>query len=397
MKVIQINSVYGIGSTGRIAMDLHDYMKSVGVQVKTIYGYGKGNFVDAYKMQGMIELRYNIALSRITGKHGYYNKHATKKAIDFLDREKPDIIHLHNIHGYYINVPMLMNYIKEHHIPVIWTFHDCWPFTGYCAHFDSYGCGKWKTGCVGCKAWGKEYTIIASNQASINWIRKQQMFSFLEKCYLVSPSKWLADFWGDSFISEYKGFVIHNGIDTELFKPTKGDLKRKLGIGRKKIVLGISPNLDGTKGGRYLIRLAQALGDEYAVVILSLNTRESLPKNVLVLPKTNKKKELAEIYSMADVFVNPTLLDNYPTVNLEATACGTPVVTFDTGGSPEGITEGFGAVVEKGNLNELEKAVRWVVDHNIKEKYRDIDVNALSISCFAEKYLELYKKILDER
>ena len=156
MKVIQINSVYGVGSTGRIAMDLQNYMNANGIEAKTIYGYGNSQYSNTLKMQNIFELKANIVLGRVNGHHGYYNHIPTIRAIKFLKNEKPDIIHFHNIHGYYINVPMLINYIRKIEIPIVWTFHDCWPFTGHCCYFDDYNCDKWKTGCWNCSAWGKK-------------------------------------------------------------------------------------------------------------------------------------------------------------------------------------------------------------------------------------------------
>lgn len=393
MKVIQINSVYGVGSTGRIAMDLQRFLNANGIACRTIYGYGNGNYPDTLKMQSKAELKVNIALGRIDGHHGYYNHFPTMRAIRYLQQEKPDVIHFHNIHGYYINVPMLMAYIKKAKIPIVWTFHDCWSFTGHCCYFDDYNCEKWKTGCKNCAAWGDEYRIILRDRSEKNWKEKQELFSGLQKCILVSPSQWLADFFPDSFLKQYPARVIHNGIDTDVFHPTENKLKQELKIEDKKMVLGIAPNLDGPKGGRYLLELAERLGEEYAVVILSLVTDKKMPSNVYVLPRTNDVKRLAEIYSAADVYVNPTLHDNYPTVNLESTACGTPVITFSTGGSPEGVFEGYGQVVEKGNIDMLVSAVR---EWTSQEKTGISDCSVLGKTYFAEQYLRLYREMLKD-
>lgn len=392
MKVVQINSVYGVGSTGRIAMDLQNYMNSNRIEARTIYGYGKGNFPNTLKMQNTLELKINIALGRITGHHGYYNYLPTIRAIRYLKREKPDVIHFHNIHGYFINVPMLMKYIKSNDIPVVWTFHDCWPFTGHCCYFDDYHCEQWKYGCEKCPAWGDEYSIVLGDRAKKNWLEKKALFSGLKKCVLVSPSQWLADFFKDSFLGEYPSVVIHNGIDTNTFMPTLNNLKASLGINGKKMILGISPDLDGPKGGRYMLQLAEKLGSEYAVVILSLDTKEKMPANVYVLPRTNSTEELAKIYSAADVYVNPTVHDNFPTVNLEATACGTPVITFDTGGSPEGVHPDLGEVVEKGNVEQLVNAVAKWSEYK-KQNTEYLDTTYLDKSIFAKSYIDIYKKL----
>lgn len=393
MKVVQINCVYARGSTGRIAQDLHNIMIQEGIESKVVYGYGQNPPENAYRMQNMLEFKYNIGRGRITGRHGYYNIHATKKMIKWLEQFNPDVIHLHNIHGYYINVPLLFDYIRKNNKPVVWTFHDCWPFTGHCAYFDVYGCEQWKNGCKHCAAWN-EYKIIMKDRCEKNWKEKKKWFEGLSSVKIITPSNWLADFVKESYLQQYPIDVIHNGIDTSIFKPTKSNLREELGIKGKKVLLGIVPDLNGTKGGRYLVELAERLGTDFAVVILSLVTHEKLPPNVYVLPRTNDIKKLAEIYSMADIFVNPTMQDNYPTVNLEAAACKTPVITFDTGGSPEGIQRGFGEVVEKGNVEKMQEAIyRWT---NIDKKTIpcNFDRNSFDKKNFAEKYIDVYKSMM---
>lgn len=390
MKVVQINPVYGVGSTGRIALDIQAYLKSKNIDARCIYGYGREDYPDTYKMQGMLELKYNIARGRISGHHGFYNKHVTHRAIEYLKEFDPDVVHLHNIHGYYINIGMLFDYIKTYHKKVVWTFHDCWPFTGHCAHFDYINCAKWKKGCQGCPGW-KEYLILGKDRADRNLTEKKELFCNIEDLTIVTPSVWLADLVRKSFLNIYPIRVIHNGIDTSVFRPVNSNvIKKQLGIDKEKVVLGIVPDLDGNKNGRHMVELAKRLGSEYIVVLLSLKTKEKLPTNILVLPRTNSTQRLAELYSMADVFVNPTLEDNYPTVNLESTACGTPVVTYNTGGSPEGVMEHFGEVVEKGNLDQLTQSVRKWAHMDTEYLFQKIDVSSLDKNVFAKKYLKLY-------
>lgn len=393
MKVIQINSVYGVGSTGRIAMDLQNYLNEHGIVTKTIYGYGDGKNVNTYKMQSFLELKANIALGRFTGHHGNYNYFPTIKALQYMEKEKPDVIHLHNIHGYYINVPLLFNYIKTYKIPIVWTFHDCWPFTGHCCYFDDYNCGRWEKGCGNCPAWGDEYSIILGDRSTKNWKEKKKLFTGLEKCIIVSPSQWLADFIPYSFLNRYPVRIIHNGIDTSVFKPSNNEVKKILNIENKKMILGIAPDLNGPKGGRFMVELAKKLDDDYVIVILSLVTNEKLPGNVYVLPRTEKTMDLAKIYSAADVFINPTIHDNFPTVNLEATACGTPVITFNTGGSAEGVRQDLGEVVERENIDALTQAVIKWADYKAKNPMRIKNMKYLDKSSFAKKYVEIYSEI----
>ena len=390
MKVVQINSVYGIGSTGGIAMNIQNYLKKSGIESRCIYGYGKGDYPDTYKMQKTLELKYNIARGRITGHHGFYNRHATRNAIDYMKMYDPDIIHLHNIHGYYINIEMLFEYIKQYQKKVIWTFHDCWPFTGHCSCFDMINCEKWKNGCKGCPGWNEDL-ILGRDRAWKNYEEKKRLFSKINDMTIVTPSSWLADNVRKSFLSEYPIKVIHNGIDTRLYRPIKDvALKEQLGGGKKKIVLGITPDLDGNKNGRDMVKLAELLGSDYMMVIVALKTREKLPSNVYVLPRIIEREKMARIYSLADVFVNPTLQDNFPTVNLESIACGTPVITYNTGGSPEGIIGKFGDVVPKHDVEQLAECVKKWTSVEYEVQWNKIDRSVLSKEVFAEQYIKLY-------
>lgn len=356
MKVLQINSVCGVGSTGRIATDLYKVLEEKGHD--SIIAYGRGTApegIKTIKIGSDLDNYMHVVKTRIFDKHGFASIRATNKFIKEIEEYNPDVIHLHNIHGYYINIRILFEYLKRANKKVIWTLHDCWPFTGHCSYFDYVGCDKWKNQCKECPQ-SKEYpqSLLLDN-SNWNFNKKKEIFLGVKDLTIVTPSKWLAGLVRKSFLSNYKIEVINNGIDLDIFKPTESKFRERYNIEGKFIILGVANIWDRRKGLNYLVELSKRLDDRYKVIIVGVTEKqkEKLPKNVIGITKTNNVKQLVEIYSTADVFVNPTLEDNFPTTNLEAIACGTPVITFNTGGSREVIDENTGHTIDKGNIRDL--------------------------------------------
>lgn len=344
MKILQINSVCGIRSTGRICTDLADVLEQNGHECKIAYGreivpekYQKY----AIRIGSDFDVKRHAIQSRFFDNTGFGSKHATVKFIEWVKEYDPDVIHLHNIHGYYINIEILFNYLANANKPVIWTLHDCWTFTGHCAYYSYVKCDKWKTGCFNCPQKRSYPLSILFDQSKQNWLKKKALFTSIKNMILVTPSKWLANEVKQSFLRKYPVNVIPNGIDLNVFKPTSSDFREKNGLVGKKIILGVASIWDKRKGLNDFFELSKILDDNYKIVLvgLSKNQMNDLPKNILAISRTNNVKELAEIYSSADVLFNPTYEDNYPTVNLEAQACGTPVITYRTGGSVESVPE----------------------------------------------------------
>lgn len=360
MKVLQINSVCGQGSTGRIATDLANVLNSHGHSCLIAYGrYEAPATVNAVKLASNASVTAHGIRARLTDKHGLYSKGATKKLIKTIQNYDPDIILLHNIHGYYLNYELLFKYLAKINKPVLWTLHDCWAFTGHCAYFDYVGCPKWKTGCYSCpqkKAYPK--SILLDNSKS-NYKRKERAFTSLKNLTLITPSKWLAGLVSQSYLGGYEVKVIPNGIDLNIFKPTESDIRAKYKLKNKFVVLGVASVWDERKGLKDFVKLSTLLEDDYKIVLVGLTEQQikEMPPSIIALERTNSAKELAQLYSAADVFVNPTYEDNFPTTNLEALACGTPVITYKTGGSPESIDNTCGAVVKKGDINALVHAL----------------------------------------
>ncbi len=392
MKVLQINSIYPIKSTGRIVKQLADIQKEKGIEAYVACGENISADKDVYVIGSKFYNKLSILMTRLFGKHGFYNKSSTKKLLKWIDSVKPDIIHMHNIHGHYINVKLLFEYIKKHDIPVVWTLHDCWAFTGHCAYFDIADCEKWKNGCHLCPLKKKYPVSLFFDRSKGNFRDKKLLFTGVSKLHIVTPSDWLKGLCEKSFLGDYPITTLHNGIDTEVFSPTASDIKKELGIENKFVILGIISNFASHKGGEAFLKLSEMISEDEVIVLLSLEEKPgNIPSNIIPLPRTTDDKMLAKVYSMADVFVNPTLQDNFPTVNIEAIACGTPVVTYISGGAAESQSKDSGYKVKKGDVNGLYDAICKVRDKTILgENCRSRALEFKAHDCF-EKYLDIYK------
>lgn len=396
MRVVQINSVCGTGSTGRIVQSISQVATENGIENYVFYGSGISNYSLAQRIENSLYLKCNILKTRFFGKHGFYSQIATRKLLKYLNRIKPDIIHLHNIHGHYVNVKMLFNYIKKNNIKTMWTLHDCWAFTGHCAHYDYARCEKWKKGCYRCSQKHTYPVSLIFDRSKSAYKDKKEIFTRVKDMTIVTPSEWLAGEVKKSFLSSYPIKVINNGVDLNKFCIKETDLKNRLGLKDKKIILGICFNLYDMKGGKYLVELSKLLKADEHMVILGLSTKEKLPENITVLPKTNSVEQLAEIYSMANVFVNTTLQDTFPTVNIESLACGTPVVTFDSGGSAEIIDENTGYKVSKGDVTAMYEKIKIILADDRKIYRENCRKRAEKLYCENERfneYIKMYEKL----
>lgn len=396
MRVIQINSVCGIGSTGRIATDIHNILIEEGHESYIAYGRDiQKNCNTAIKIGTRFDNYMHVVTTRVFDKHGFGSKKATKKFIEQLERINPDIIHLHNIHGYYLNTAVLFEYLKKSNKPVIWTLHDCWAFTGHCAYFDYEGCEKWKSGCNKCPQKNEYPSSFLFDSSFKNYKKKKALFSGMKNLTIVTPSKWLADLVKESYLKEYSVEVINNGIDLNLFKQTKNNFRENNNLENKYIILGVASTWDRRKGLKYFLDLSETLSVDEVLVLVGLSEKQlkNLPNNIIGISRTNSIEELSDIYSSADIFVNPTLEDNFPTTNLEALACGTPVITFNTGGSSESVDVKTGLVVTKGDLNELKNAISLLKG---RKNYYTENCEIKAKACYSKQdrfyeYLKLYE------
>lgn len=391
MKIFQINSTCGYGSTGRIAVDILKEVEKNGGEGIIAYGRNTApDDVNSYKITTETDVKIHGVLSRITDRQGFYSTSATKKLIEKIKEYNPDIIHLHNVHGYYLNIKTLFEFLKEYNKPIVWTLHDCWAFTGHCAYFSFRGCEKWKTECNNCPL-KKDYpSSLVLDNSQKNFNEKKELFTSLDNVTLVTPSMWLADLVKKSYLKKFSVKVINNGIDLNKFKPTKSGFREKNGLENKQIILGVASVWEERKGLKDFIELSKNLTDDQQIILVGLNDSQlaDLPKNIIGIKRTNSIDELAQLYSVADVFVNTTYEDNYPTTNLEAISCGTPVITYRTGGSPESVAEGNGFVVEKGDIPAVVEALKRV--DGCKTETKD----NFDASLRYKEYVDLYKALL---
>ena len=398
MKVLIINVVCGIKSTGRICTDIATELEKQGHEVKIIYG--RDNVPMEYerfakKVGTDLDVKVHVALSRISDSAGFHSTIYTRRLIEWIKEYNPDVINLHNIHGYYINVEVLFKYLRTCGKRVIWTLHDCWPFTGHSALCDGDDCEKWIEGCSNCPQKG-EYPKSLVDKSTRNWNKKKANFCDIPNLIITTPSRWMKDNVEKSFLSRYPCEVINNGVDIDIFKPSAGKIFRdKYGLDDKYIVLGVSTAWGHKKGYEDFLQLASMLDNGYKVVLVGVEDKlkiDSVP-NLLTLGRTSSIQELAEIYSAANVFVNLTYCDTYPTVNLEARACGLPIITYNTGGSPEAAGKDA-LVVEKADLCSIAKRVVELKTMRIfdKEKTCYLDESKkqfLSNRYYINKYIEL--------
>lgn len=354
MKILMINSVCGLGSTGRICTDLAVALESKGHEVKI--AYGRGNVPEkfqryALKIGNLFELVMHGLKARLLDGAGLGSKKATRKLVQWIQEYNPDVIHLHNLHGYYINVEILFAYLKTCNKKIIWTLHDCWAYTGHSAYCDMVGCRKWENGCENCPQLS-EYPKSFIDQSKRNYRLKKCIFSGVPQLEIVTPSEWLAEQARKTFLNEYKIRVIQNGIDTSVFCPTDGTFRKDNDLENKFVILGVSNIWNQMKGFNDYIKLASMLPEKFRIVLVGVTKKQKkkLSGNMIGIERTSNQKELAELYTAANCFLNLTYCDTYPTVNLEALACGTPVITYNTGGSPE--SAGQSAVVlNKGDIH----------------------------------------------
>ncbi len=401
MKVIQINSECGRGSTGRIASAISRKLDEKGCKNYILYSANhRSDDPHGIMIGTKLMLRVHQLLARIFGDTGFHSYFATQKLIRTIRDIDPDLILLHNLHGYYLHIGVLFRFLKEYDKPVLWTLHDCWAFTGHCTHYQIARCYRWQSGCRDCPN-RKEYPYSWFFDRSRSLYRKKkELFASVEKLRIIVPSKWLSDEVEKSFLSDKPRYVIHNGIDLNVFVPTETDFRKKHRLENKIMVLGVAAVWNYGKGLDIIIELANRMDPQrYAFILVGTDDSvdKSLPKSIISIHRTQNQKELAEIYSAADVLINPTRQDNYPTVNMEALACGTPVITFDTGGCSESGIDGFTRVITSKNTDELEKALLQV-SFKTQEESAKCSAEAKRFderSCFA-RYVTIFEEIVEK-
>lgn len=401
MKLLQINTVVNNGSTGRIVESIGKFLVSRRHQSYVAFGRGDPSSASRLiKIGNRWDQVLHGLLTRVCDRHGFGSRAATFRLIREIENIDPDIIHLHNIHGYYLNIRELFNYLRSADKPVVWTLHDCWSFTGHCPNFERVNCNRWQEQCFSCPLKKNYPTSWILDQSRENFKDKRRCFTGLKQLYLVTPSRWLAGLLKKSFLKNYPVRVIPNGINTQVFRlmDDQESVKERYGITGRWIILGVANHWSPGKGLADFIELSKKIPEEARIVLVGLNREQlkGLPKNILTIPRIKSLEDLASLYSAADVFVNPTYADNFPSTNLEALACGTPLVAYNTGGSPESIDVSTGIVVEKGNIQDLDFQIRKILE-NGKSQYaqqcRQRVEKSFSVQDNCENYFTLYKNI----
>jgi putative colanic acid biosynthesis glycosyltransferase len=385
--IIQICVEGNTGSTGRTAEDIGILAMQKGWQSFIAFGrFPRPSKSNLIRIGTNLDVYLHGLETRLFDRHCLGSKTATKKLIKQIEAIKPDIIHLHHLHGYYINIKVLFDFLSNTSIPIVWTFHDCWSITGHCAHFEYVGCDKWKTECKKCPQ-RKEYPAsLFLDRSTKNYYLKKTLFTSVKNMVVVTVSNWLENIVRGSFMGFIPIQTINNGIDTSAFKPQNNTTKirEKYNISERFMVLGVAFPWTKRKGLNDFIEISKLLSKDEVIVLVGLNKVQlkQLPHNVIGLAKTDSRKELIEIYSAADLFINPTWEDSFPTTNLESLACGTPLVTYRTGGSVEAVSAETGFIVEKGDIQGLIRVIR-----NVKE----IGKKSFSDAC-RNRALDLYSK-----
>lgn len=380
MKVVQINATCGSGSTGKICVSVSELLNENGVENYILYSLGNSTHNNSIKFS-TTPIRYiQTVLEKISGRYGFCNYISTAKLINQLKKLSPDIVHIHNIHSHDVNLDTLFQYLKKYKIKVFWTFHDCWAFTGGCAHFDGIGCNGYLSCCGNCPSY-KKHSFFFDRTRS-NYLRKVHSYSEGIDLTIITPSAWLGNLVKQSLLKNYPVLVINNGIDLNIFKPTESNFRIEYNCVDKTILLGVAFGWGPMKGLDVFIRLANELPDSFQIVLVGTNDSidKQLPSNVISIHRTANQGQLAEIYSAADLFVQLTREENFPTVNIEALACGTPVLTFDTGGSKEMLDDNCGIVVKKNDYDTLFAHIT------------DLSINKDDVSQLCVKRASLYNK-----
>lgn len=362
MKLLQINASVNSGSTGRIAEDIGRVVMDHGYESYIAYGRGqRPSSSNLIRIGNDLDVKLHGIKTMLLDRHGFGSKQATKIFIKQVEKIQPDVIGLHNLHGYYLNIEVLFDFLKASNIPVLWTLFDCWAFTGHCTYFDNIQCEKWIKGCHHCPKTRYYPTSYGLDQSKNNYADKKRLFTGLDHMELVVHSNWLKDLVKQSYLKSLPVHCIPSGIDLDVFQPSEPlEVARKKELsGNKKIILGVASIWDPRKGLADFIELSKIISNDYQVVLIGLNEQQikNLPPDIIGIQRTESTADLAAWYSTATVFINPTWQDNFPTTNLEALACGTSVITYNSGGSPEAVDADTGVVIEKGNVEGLWKAV----------------------------------------
>ena len=400
MKVAIINSVCGTGSTGEICVKLSEKLLDNKIDCKIFYGIGESNYNNSVKFSYTFDVKLHQLRTRVLGKHAFYSELSTYRLINMLKEYDPDIIHLHNLHGHYINVKLLFKFLSKSRKKIIWTFHDCWPYTGHCTHYTIAKCYKWKNGCKKCIQQKKYPISLFFDRSRKAWLEKRKIFLSCSNLYIVCVSNWLKNEVKKSFFKDKNEILsIFNSVDTNVFKPKNSDLKSKYNLNNKFIILGMYGKWTELINLSILDFLNSNLPLDAVIILIGKKDKKIETDKILTFDKITIRNELADFYNLADVFVNLSAEDSFGLVNIEALACGTPVIVYDSTASPEivGRDEKCGYVVNIGDKFDLLYSILKIYK-NGKNKYSKNCISRVK-KFYDDKnnyneYLDLYRRLI---
>ena len=364
MRILQVNAIYGSKSTGTIVKDIDLILQSKGHESYVAFQKSTEVPTNGYKIGNKLDYKIHALLTRLLGKQGYFSIASTKKFLKYIDKIKPDIVHLHNLHSNYINLNMLLKYLEYKNIHTVITLHDCWFFTGKCSHYQVAKCDKFKDSCGDCPLLKKDVPSWFFDPTTKVLSDKKKLFNNIKSLTVVGVSNWISSEAKKGIFKDKDVVTIHNGVDINIFRPTPSEMREKLGLKDEFVILGSADKWLNPLNREAFKYILSSITPDMKIVIFGCNKdqQKQLPESVIGIGYITDRDEMAKLYSMSDVFVNITLEDSLPTVNIEAQACGTPVITYKSGGSPETISERTGIVVPKGDKEGLLKAILKIKD-----------------------------------
>lgn len=406
-RILQINTCIN-KSTGRITQQIGEKAISQGWDSFIAYSARETEFQSKsklYRIGSKWGSYIHAFIARIFDNQGLLSYFATRKFIKEIKQLNPDIIHLHNIHGYYLNYPLLFKFLSSYKKPVVWTLHDCWPFTGHCVHYTDINCFKWKTQCQNCPKKISYPTSYVFDRSKVNYRKKKESFNSVINLTIVPVSYWLGNVVKQSILGEKPICVIQNGIDINSFYPRidKIDIvKRKYNLIGKYVILGVAVGWSEDVGLSDFIKLRCELSDRFAIVMVGVTpeVKAKLPDNIVSIPRTNCIDELAELYSSADILFNGSFQETFGLVTAEAISCGTPVIVYNSTACPEIVTKDTGYIADQKDIN---KVISYIIkDSALSETYckkrsklcREFAVSHFDKESKYLEYIDLYNSLL---
>jgi len=356
MKVLQVNAVYNYSSTGRTTAEIHHTLKECGID--SFVACSRINNTDGYvyHIGSEADIKIHGLMSRISGMQGYFSYFATKKLLRYMDSLNPDIVHLRILHANYINLPLLLKYLADKKIAVVITLHDCWFFTGKCCHYIDDNCYKWKEGCGNCPRLKNDNVSWFFDRTKKLWRDKRDLFFRIDRLGVIGVSDWTTNQAKQSFLSSAKIVKrIYNWIDSDVFKPKDTNhLRSAMKLQNNFVILGVASGWSEKKGLSQFIKMADHIGSQDRIILIgNMKQKVGLPNNIIHIEQTDDIEQLAEYYSMADVFVQLSLTETFGKVTAEALSCGTPAIVYNATANPELIGEGCGYIAEKNDLSQV--------------------------------------------